>query len=33
MLQIDGLTWTVTIGLVLALLALDLILAAVRPQG
>jgi tellurite resistance protein TerC len=32
MLQIDGLTWTVTIGLVLALLALDLILAAVRPH-
>jgi len=32
MLQIDGLTWTLTIGLVLGLLALDLILAAVRPH-
>ncbi|AGM07512.1 integral membrane protein TerC [Amycolatopsis keratiniphila] len=32
MLQIDALTWIVTIGLVLGLLALDLILAAVRPH-
>ncbi|SDW76540.1 tellurite resistance protein TerC [Amycolatopsis xylanica] len=32
MLDIDGLTWTLTIGLVLALLAIDLVLAAVRPH-
>ncbi|MEW2633880.1 TerC family protein [Streptomyces sp. NPDC048389] len=32
MLDIGALTWTVTIGLILALLAVDLILAAVRPH-
>ena len=32
MLQISGLEWAVTIGLVVALLALDLILAAARPH-
>ncbi|WP_211174755.1 TerC/Alx family metal homeostasis membrane protein [Pseudonocardia xinjiangensis] len=31
-LEISGLTWAVTIGLVVALLALDLVLAAVRPH-
>ncbi|MGQ0464665.1 MAG: TerC/Alx family metal homeostasis membrane protein [Sporichthyaceae bacterium] len=31
-LQIGGLTWAVTIGLVLGLLALDLLLAALRPH-
>ncbi len=31
-MHIDGVTWIVTIGLVLALLALDLVLAAVRPH-
>jgi tellurite resistance protein TerC len=29
---IDGLTWTLTVGLVLVLLALDLVIAAVRPH-
>lgn len=29
---IDGLTWTLTVGLVLGLLALDLLVAAVRPH-
>ena len=32
MLEISGLTWAVTIGLVVALLAIDLVLAAVRPH-
>lgn len=32
MLEISGLTWAVTIGLVVGLLALDLTLAAVRPH-
>ena len=32
MLEITGLTWALTIGLVVGLLALDLILAAVRPH-
>ena len=32
MLQISGLTWAVTIGLIVALLALDLALAALRPH-
>ncbi|MER5181535.1 TerC/Alx family metal homeostasis membrane protein [Streptomyces sp. NPDC002896] len=32
MLELSGLTWGVTIGLVVALLALDLVLAAVRPH-
>jgi len=32
MLQVDALTWIVTVGLVLALLAVDLVLAAVRPH-
>ncbi|MBA4866715.1 TerC/Alx family metal homeostasis membrane protein [Streptomyces sp. PSKA54] len=32
MLEIGGLTWGLTIGLVVALLALDLVLAAVRPH-
>ena len=32
MLQISGLEWAVTIGLILALLAVDLILAAARPH-
>ncbi|MEU1849368.1 TerC family protein [Streptomyces sp. NPDC019990] len=32
MLQISALVWTVTIGLILILLAVDLILAAVRPH-
>jgi tellurite resistance protein TerC len=31
-LRISGLTWTVTIGLVLGLLAVDLVLAALRPH-
>ena len=32
MLQISGLTWAVTIGVIVALLALDLALAALRPH-
>lgn len=32
MLEISGLTWGVTIGLIVGLLALDLVLAAVRPH-
>lgn len=32
MLEISGLTWAVTIGLIVALLALDLIIAAARPH-
>lgn len=32
MLEISGLTWTLTIGLILALLALDLAVAAARPH-
>ncbi|HEX6359364.1 TerC/Alx family metal homeostasis membrane protein [Actinophytocola sp.] len=32
MLEISGLTWAVTIGLILLLLAVDLVLAAVRPH-
>jgi tellurite resistance protein TerC len=32
MLQLSGLTWTVTIGLIVALLAVDLVLAAARPH-
>lgn len=32
MLEISGLTWAVTIGLIVALLALDLIVAAARPH-
>ncbi|MCS7477681.1 TerC family protein [Umezawaea endophytica] len=32
MLEIDGLTWAATIGLVLALLAVDLVVAALRPH-
>ncbi|SMD05069.1 TerC family protein [Kibdelosporangium aridum] len=32
MLEINGLTWAVTIGLILVLLAVDLILASVRPH-
>lgn len=32
MLDISGLTWALTIGLIIALLAVDLILAAVRPH-
>lgn len=32
MLEISGTTWVVTIGLVVALLALDLVLAALRPH-
>jgi tellurite resistance protein TerC len=31
-LEISGLTWAVTIGVVLALLAVDLVLAVVRPH-
>jgi tellurite resistance protein TerC len=31
-LEISGLTWAVTIGLIVALLAVDLVLAAVRPH-
>ena len=32
MLEISGLTWGVTIALVLGLLAVDLVLAAMRPH-
>ncbi|MFD8498772.1 TerC/Alx family metal homeostasis membrane protein [Amycolatopsis sp. NPDC059657] len=32
MLEIDGLTWIVTVGLILLLLAVDLVLAAMRPH-
>ena len=32
MLEISGLTWAVTIGVIVALLALDLALAARRPH-
>ena len=32
MLQISGLTWTVTIGFIVLLLAVDLVLASVRPH-
>ena len=32
MLEISGLTWAVTIGVIVALLALDLVLAAARPH-
>ena len=32
MLDISGLTWAVTIGVIVALLALDLALAALRPH-
>ncbi len=32
MLEISGLTWAVTLGLIVGLLALDLVLAAVRPH-
>ena len=32
MLEISGLTWGVTIALVLGLLAIDLVLAAMRPH-
>ncbi|WP_219413953.1 TerC family protein [Pseudonocardia nigra] len=32
MLEISGLTWVVTIGLIIALLALDLVFGAVRPH-
>ncbi|HEX7301851.1 TerC family protein [Lentzea sp.] len=32
MLEISGLTWAVTIGLIIVLLAVDLVLAAVRPH-
>ncbi|MFD5824614.1 TerC family protein [Lentzea sp. NPDC060358] len=32
MLEISGLTWAVTIGVIVALLAVDLVLAAVRPH-
>ena len=32
MLHISGLTWAVTIGVIVALLALDLALAALRPH-
>ena len=32
MLEISGLTWAVTIGVVVVLLALDLVLAAARPH-
>ena len=32
MLQISGLTWAATIGVIVALLALDLALAALRPH-
>ncbi|TDD27151.1 TerC family protein [Kribbella turkmenica] len=32
MLEISGLTWAVTIGLIVALLAADLVIAAVRPH-
>ena len=32
MLEISGVTWAVTIGLIVGLLALDLVLAALRPH-
>jgi tellurite resistance protein TerC len=31
-LEISGLTWAVTIGLIVVLLAVDLVIAAVRPH-
>ena len=32
MLQISGVTWAATIGLVVVLLAIDLVLAGIRPH-